>query len=55
MTEQEGKLQLASSIINGLLERDSLWSERLVDDLFYKKLAQHTVALTNYIWDELNR
>ena len=52
--EQE-RLILAGQILNGLLERDNSWTSKILDDVFYERLAKHTVKLVDAVLEELKK
>lgn len=52
--EQE-RLQLAGQVLQGLLERDTGWTSKILDDVFYERLAKHTVKIVDAVLNELNK
>jgi hypothetical protein len=51
----EQRLQLAGQVLQGLLERDTGWTSKILDDVFYKKLAEHTVKIVDAVLEELKK
>ena len=49
----ELRIQLAGQVLQGLLERDTGWSSKLLDDVFYERLAKHTVKIVDAVMKEL--
>jgi len=52
--EQE-RLQLAGQVLQGLLERDTGWTSKILDDVFYERLAKHTVRIVDAVLKELKK
>ena len=52
--EQE-RLQLAGQVLQGLLERDTGWTSKILDDVFYERLAKHTVKIVDAVLAELKK
>lgn len=52
--EQE-RLQLAGQVLQGLLERDTGWASKIMDDVFYERLAKHTVKIVDAVLKELKK
>lgn len=44
---------LTGQALQGLLERESNWSSKLISDVFYKKLAKHAVNLAIECYNEI--
>ena len=56
MNEEEikqARLQLAGLALQGMIERESSWSSKIVSDLMYEKLAKHCVKLSDAVLREL--
>ena len=47
------RLALAGQVLQGLLERDTGWTSKLLDDVFYERLAKHTVKIVDAVLKEL--
>ena len=47
------RITLAGQVIQGLLERDTSWASKTLDDVFYEKLAKHTVKIVDALIFEL--
>ena len=52
--EQE-RLVLAGQVLQGLLERDTGWTSKILDDVFYERLAKHTVKIVDAVLSELRK
>ena len=55
MSMDEQRLQLAGQVLQGLLERDTGWTSKILDDVFYKRLAEHTVKIVDAVLTELRK
>lgn len=55
MNIEEQRLMLCGQILQGLLERDTSWTSKLLDDVFYERLAKHTVKIADSVLAELKR
>lgn len=51
----EQRLMLAGEVLNGLLERDTGWAAKILDDVFYERLARHTVKIVDAVMKELQK
>ena len=51
----ELRIQLARQVLQGLLERDTGWSSKILDDVFYERLAKHTVKIVDAVIEELKK
>ena len=49
------RLQLAGQVLQGLLERDTGWTSKILDDVFYERLAKHTVKIVDAVLKELRK
>ena len=49
------RLLLAGQVLQGLLERDTGWVSKIMDDVFYERLAKHTVKIVDAVLKELKR
>ena len=47
LTMEQERLQLAGQVLQGLLERDTGWTSKVLDDVFYERLAKHTVKIVD--------
>ncbi len=52
---QQDRINLAGLALQGILERDTGWTSKLVDDVFYKKVAHHCVSLADAILEEIEQ
>lgn len=50
---EKARLQLAGLALQGMIERESSWSSKIVSDLMYEKLAKHCVKLSDAVLREL--
>jgi hypothetical protein len=50
---EQQRLQLAGQVLQGLLERDTGWTSKILDDVFYERLAKHTVKIVDAVLKEL--
>jgi hypothetical protein len=46
---------LAGQVLQGLLERDTGWASKIIDDVFYERLAKHTVKIVDAVLEELKK
>ncbi len=53
--EEDKRLILAGQVLQGLLERDTGWASKILDDVFYERLAKHTVKIVDAVLAELKR
>ena len=49
------RIDYAGQIAQGVLERSSSWTSKLADDILYKKIAKHSVALADALIEELKK
>ena len=52
---EQMRLSLAGQVLQGLLERDTGWTSKILDDIFYKRLAEHTVKIVDAVLTELTK
>ena len=45
----------AAMMLQSLIESETSWSQRLIDDVFYSKLAKHSINLTDKLIEELKK
>jgi hypothetical protein len=50
---EKTRIQLAGLALQGMLERESSWSSKIISDLMYEKLAKHCVKMADAILKEL--
>ena len=50
---QTTRIQLAGLALQGMLERESSWSSKIISDLMYEKLAKHCVKMADAVLKEL--
>lgn len=56
MTKEDIKktrIQLAGLALQGMIERESSWSSKIISDLMYEKLAKHCVKMADAVLKEL--
>lgn len=56
MTQQQiedTRIQLAGLAMQGMIERESSWSSKIISDLMYDKIAKHCVRLADAVLREL--
>ena len=56
MSEEERfkiRLQLSGLAMQAMVERETSWSSKIASDMFYHKIAKHSVALADAVLDEL--
>ena len=51
--EEDKRLILAGQVLQGLLERDTGCTSKILDDVFYERLAKHTVKIVDAVLKEL--
>ena len=49
------RIDYAGQIAQGMLERSSSWTSKLADDILYKKIAKHSVALADALIEGLQK
>lgn len=49
------RIELTGQIAQGIVERDTSWTSKIADDLLYKKVAKHCVALADALIEELKK
>ena len=49
------RIDYAGQIAQGIVERDTSWTSKIADDLLYKKVAKHCVALDDALIEELKK
>ena len=52
---EQQRLSLAGQVLQGLLERDTGWTSKILDDVFYERLAKHTVKIVDAVLKELKK
>ena len=52
---EQQRLELAGQVLQGLLERDTGWTSKILDDVFYERLAKHTVKIVDAVLKELKK
>ena len=52
---KQAEIQLVGQILNGILERDTTILDKIVDDVFYKRLAKHAVKIARACIEELKK
>jgi len=50
---EKTRIQLAGLALQGMLERESSWSSKIISDLMYEKLAKHCVKMADAVLKEL--
>ncbi len=52
---EDKRFILAGQIIQGLIERDSGFTSKVLDEVFYERLAKHTVKIVDAVLKELEK
>ena len=50
---EKTRIQLAGLALQGMIERESSWSSKIISDLMYEKLAKHCVKMADAVLKEL--
>ena len=50
---EKTRIQLAGLALQGMIERESSWSSKIISDLMYEKLAKHCVKMADAVMKEL--
>lgn len=50
---EKTRIQLAGLAMQGMIERESSWSSKIISDLMYEKLAKHCVKMADAVLKEL--
>ena len=50
---EKTRIQLAGLALQGMLERESSWSSKIISDLMYEKLAKHCIKMADAVLKEL--
>ena len=47
------RIQFAGLALQGMIERESSWSSKIVSDIMYEKMAKHCVKIADAVLKEL--
>ena len=50
---EKTRIQLAGLALQGMLERESSWSSKIISDLMYEKLAKHCIKMADAVLKKL--
>ena len=50
---EKTRIQFAGLALQGMIERESSWSSKIISDLMYEKLAKHCVKMADAVLKEL--
>ena len=50
---EKTRIQLSGLALQGMIERESSWSSKIISDLMYEKLAKHCVKMADAVLKEL--